>query len=132
MKPKKDLNYIAKVEQAIAKKYGEAAIQNPESYWNKEKEEKYLKQLQESSAEEEHILQYEEKIDAGGFFVPKKLINREVKRICPVCETYSFKAEDDIYMNKYECCFKCFVHYVENREERWLKGWRPENAQERK
>ena len=132
MKPKKDLNYIAKVEQAIAKKYGETAIQNPESYWNKEKEEKYLKQLQESSAEEEHILQYEEKIDAGGFFVPKKLINREVKRICPVCETYSFKAEDDIYMNKYECCFKCFVHYVENREERWLKGWRPENAQERK
>jgi len=132
MKPKKDLNYIAKVEQAIAKKYGETAIQNPESYWNKEKEEKYLKQLQESSAEEEHILQYEEKIDAGGFFVPKKLINREVKRICPVCETYSFKAEDDIYMNKYECCFKCFVHYVENREERWLKGWRPENAQEKK
>jgi|TARA_R110000824_G_scaffold181468_1_gene362272 phage FluMu gp28-like protein len=131
MKPKKDLNYIAKLEQAIAKKYGEGAIQNPEKYWDKEKEEKYLKQLQESSAEEEHILQYEEKIDVGGFFIPKKLINREVKRICPVCKTYSFKAEDDIYMNKYECCFKCFVHYVEHREERWLKGWRPQNAQEK-
>jgi phage FluMu gp28-like protein len=132
MKPKKDLNYIAKLEQAIAKKYGEDAIQNPERYWDKEKEEKYLKQLQESTAEEEHILQHEEKIDVGGFFIPKKLINREVKRICPVCETYSFKAEDDIYMNKYECCFKCFIHHVENREERWLKGWRPENAQEKK
>ena len=131
MKPKKDLNYIAKLEQAIAKKYGDDAIQNPEKYWDKEKEEKYLKQLQESSAEEEHILQYEEKIDVGGFFIPKKLINREVKRICPVCKTYSFKAEDDIYMNKYECCFKCFVHYVEHREERWLKGWRPQNAQEK-
>jgi phage FluMu gp28-like protein len=128
MKPKKDLNYIAKLEHAIAKKYGEDAIQNPEKYWDKEKEEKYLKQLEENSVEEEHILQYEEKIDVGGFFIPKKLINREVKRICPVCEVYSFKTEDDIYMNKYECCFKCFVLYVEHREERWLKGWRPDNV----
>ena len=37
MKPKKDLNYIAKVEQAIAKKYGEEAIQNPASFWDEKK-----------------------------------------------------------------------------------------------
>ena len=128
MKPKKDLNLIVKVEKAIAKKYGEEAVQNPEKYWNEKKEEEYLKQLQENYIEEEHRLQYEEKIDAGGFFIPKKLINREVKRICPICGVYSFKIEDDIYMNKYECCFRCFVQYIENREERWLKGWRPDNV----
>ena len=38
MKPKKDLNYIAKVEKAIAKKYGDLAIQNPAKFWNEEKE----------------------------------------------------------------------------------------------
>ena len=34
---KKDLNYIAKLEQAIAKKYGEETIQNPRSTWTKKK-----------------------------------------------------------------------------------------------
>ena len=29
-------------------------------------------------------------------------------------------------MNKYDCCFKCFVKYVEDREKRWSTGWRPE------
>ena len=42
MKPKKDLNYIAKVEKAIAKKYGNIAIQNPASFWDEEKEKKYI------------------------------------------------------------------------------------------
>ena len=48
MKPKKDLNYIAKLEQAIAKKYGEDSIINPKSLWTDEKEEQYLKDLKES------------------------------------------------------------------------------------
>ena len=57
--------------------------------------------------------------------VSKKLINRDSNRKCPVCEKYSFKVQDDIYMLKYECCEKCFIQYIEDREERWLKGWRP-------
>ena len=39
----KDLNYIARLEQAIAKKYGEETVQNPRSTWTQEKEQKYLK-----------------------------------------------------------------------------------------
>tara|TARA_Y100000034_G_C6712043_1_gene314596 strand:+ start:234 stop:617 length:384 start_codon:yes stop_codon:yes gene_type:complete len=127
MKPKKDLNYIAKVEQAIAKKYGEEAIQNPASFWDEKKEKEYLEQLKKQHIQQEEI-EYEEKVNAGGFFIPKKLINREVDRICPVCKVYSFKIEDDIYMNKYECCFECFIKYIDGREERWIKGWRPKNG----
>ena len=41
----KDLNYIANVEKAVAKKYGKEAICNPKSLWNEEKEERYLKDL---------------------------------------------------------------------------------------
>ena len=37
-------------------------------------------------------------------------------------------ASDDVYIVKYQCCFDCFVNYVDNREERWLSGWRPEKA----
>ena len=38
MKKKLNLNDIAKFEQAIAKKYGPEAIENPRKYWNDEKE----------------------------------------------------------------------------------------------
>ena len=41
----KDLNYIARVERAIAKKYGNEAIQNPRGNWDEEKEREYLKQI---------------------------------------------------------------------------------------
>ena len=29
-------------------------------------------------------------------------------------------------MNKYDCCFRCFLQYVDEREERWKSGWRPD------
>ena len=127
MKPNKDLNYIAKVEQAIAKKYGEEAIQNPASFWDEKKEKEYLEQLKKQHIQQEE-LEYEEKVTAGGFFIPKKLINKDTNRVCPVCGVYSFIKKDDVYMNKYECCYECFITYVEDREERWQKGWRPNNG----
>ena len=49
---KKDYDTIAAVEQAIAKKYGEEAIQNPRKCWNDEKEEKYQEQLRILSEKE--------------------------------------------------------------------------------
>ena len=42
---KKDLDYIAKLEKAIADKYGAETIQNPKSFWSPEKEEEYKKQI---------------------------------------------------------------------------------------
>ena len=38
MKKNKDPNFVAKVEQAIQKKYGKEAIQNPTANWEEEKE----------------------------------------------------------------------------------------------
>ena len=43
----KDLNYIATVEKAIAKKYGSETIQNPKGNWDDEKEKEYLQQIKE-------------------------------------------------------------------------------------
>ena len=42
---KPDLNTIAKIEQAISKKYGPQTITNPKSGWTKEKELDYLEQI---------------------------------------------------------------------------------------
>ena len=121
----KDPNYVVKIEKAIADKYGEETIQNPKSFWTDEKERQYVKQLKylyKRSSEKDDL-----QVEVNGVFIPEKLITKESKRSCPVCNTYSFKSNDDVYMAKFDCCEKCYIQWVEGREERWLKGWRPQN-----
>ena len=132
LKPKKDLNLIAKIEKAISEKYGEKAIQNPASFWNEEKEKEYLEQVKELESKKQEEYQYSEKVEKNGFFVSKKLINKEANRSCPVCDKYSFSLNDDLYLNKYDCCYECYVIYIEDREERWKKGWRPDNGRKQR
>jgi len=122
---KKDLDYVVRLEKAIKQKYGAEAIQNPKSNWDPEKEKEYLEQLKLIDQKQRLKEEETQKVEIDGFLVSKKLINRDSNRNCPVCEKYSFKVQDDMYMLKYECCEKCYIQYVENREERWLKGWRP-------
>jgi hypothetical protein len=122
---KKVKKNIAAVEQAIAKKYGAATVANPKSGWNEEKEKEYLEQLKEAETLENNRTSVREKTEVGGFLIIKKLLNKGVERICPTCEVYSFSLKDDLYMNKFDCCFNCYLQYVEDREERWVSGWRP-------
>ena len=122
----KDYNFIAKVEQAIEQKYGEEAIQNPKANWSEEKEKEYLEQIKKLHKKQQKIQEAKDKIEVNGFFISKKLLNKDSKRACPVCETYSFEMKDDLYMNKFECCYDCYIQWVEGREERWESGWRPE------
>ena len=126
MQSKKDQNYIANVEKAIAQKYGTDTIQNPKSNWTDEKEREYLSQLKKFSENERRQQDQEEKVETNGYFISKKLLNKETNRTCPVCDTYSFDLKDDVYMSKFECCRKCYIQWVEDREERWATGWRPQ------
>ena len=120
---KKDLNQIAKIEKAMSKKFGKESIVNPKAGWSDEKEKQYLEDLKVFYSEESKV--EEDKINEDGFFITRNLINKEINRVCPVCETYSFSGKDDLYMNKFECCEKCYIQWVEGREDRWKKGWRP-------
>ena len=122
----KDLNKIAQIEKAIAKKFGKDTIVNPKSSWTDKKEEEYLEQLKEFYKKEDKKEEQKEKVKKDGFFLPKNLITKENKRKCPVCGVFSFEIKDDLYMNKFECCRTCYITWVEGREERWLEGWRPE------
>jgi formate dehydrogenase maturation protein FdhE len=67
----------------------------------------------------------QEKVDVNGIKISKKLLNRESLKNCPVCGSFPKKSMDDVCLIKFECCNKCYIQYVEDREERWLKGWRP-------
>ena len=74
---------------------------------------------------EDRFQEKHEKIEVDGVFVNKKLLTREHNRKCPVCDSYSFSVQDDVYMIKFECCKSCYIRWVEDREERWETGWRP-------
>lgn len=117
---KRDLNDIAKLEQAISNKYGPETVQHPRSNWTKEKEVCYLQQIKERFKQDLKRREDGEKINKDGFFVSKKLLTRDEDRVCPACFEYSFNLKDDLYMNKYDCCYKCYVHFVERREDRWM------------
>lgn len=120
----KNLDKIAKIEKAIRAKYGEIAVKNPLSEWSKDKEEDYIKQLKDC-ARAENASPKAEKQYCDGFFVNKKLLNKESNRVCPVCGEYTFNLRDDVYLNKWHSCHKCYVKWIEGREERWKSGWKP-------
>tara|TARA_B100001094_G_C18111891_1_gene761673 strand:- start:572 stop:988 length:417 start_codon:yes stop_codon:yes gene_type:complete len=122
---KKDLDFIAKLEKAIQDKYGEDAIQNPKKYWNEEKEIEHDKHRKEFYKRKYFKKLKTTKENYKGFLVNKKLLTKDNERHCPVCGEYSFDGEDDFYMTRFSCCFKCYIQYVEHREERWSSGWRP-------
>ena len=124
----KDWDKLAKFEKAISKKYGKEAIQNPKANWSDEKEADYLQQIKTLAEKEAELYDKNEKVEVNGILVPKKLLNKESNRTCPVCGTYSFSVKDDVYMNKYKCCWTCYIEWVEDREERWQSGWRPNNG----
>ena len=129
MNKNNDPHYVARLEKAITKRWGKDAVQNPRKFWDDEKEESYKKQLKELHQKELSISYEGEKVEVDGFLMSKKLLTREVaSRTCPVCSSFSFSVKDDVYMNKFDCCFSCYVKWVENREERWLDGWRPNKS----
>ena len=124
----KDPNYIPKLEKAIAQKYGDEAINNPRRFWNEDKEREYIAQSQEERKKFAKLGETQSKVEQDGFLINEKLLTRDHKRDCPVCEKYSFHPRDDLYMNKFEVCFGCYVRWVEGREDRWTTGWRPQKG----
>lgn len=105
-------DYIASVEKAVAEKYGKKTVQDFRNDWTEDKEREYLNQLKE--ANQTRFKQRDTKSQA-----------QKKSRQCPVCKTYSFSSKDDLYMNRFRCCYMCFSDFIEHEEERWNEGWRP-------
>jgi hypothetical protein len=122
--------YIAKLEKAISQKYGNEAINNPRRFWNEEKEKEYIAQSQEEQHKFAKLAETRDKVEQDGFLINKKLLNKDTNRVCFVCDRYSFDVRNNLYMNKFECCWKCYIKWIEDREERWATGWRPNHENE--
>jgi len=121
----KDPNRIAAIEKAISQKYGNEAVQNPRANWDENKEKEYLAQMKELYNKIKSNDEAQDKIDINGIKVSKKLLNREQLRSCPLCGRFPRKSLDDVCLLKFDCCNKCYIQYVQGREQRWESGWRP-------
>tara|TARA_Y100000592_G_C5414138_1_gene289701 strand:+ start:98 stop:529 length:432 start_codon:yes stop_codon:yes gene_type:complete len=116
---------IAAIEKAIAEKYGKDTVQDFRSGWNPEKEKAYLQQLKEANSNKNKVTSKVENIT--GVEIRTNTIGKKKERICPVCKTYSFSGRDDLYMNRFKCCYECYIDFVAHEEERWKSGWRPDS-----
>lgn len=125
MNPKKSIEYLGKLEQAIKKQYGEQAIANPRDNWSPEKEADYQQQVKENAQKSFKNEENADKVEKDGFLISKKLVNKKSDKNCSCCDKYILKTEDELYILKFDCCRDCFIQYVEDREERWKNGWRP-------
>ncbi len=123
---KKDYDQIAAVEKAIAEKYGKDAAQDIRGEWGDEKEKEYLNQIKNISKNKRTQKKTTTEI-AENTFISEKVSRRKDERQCPVCKTYSFSMKDDLYMNRFSCCYECYIDFVRDREDRWKDGWRPDN-----
>lgn len=117
----RDPEYLDKVQKAISEKYGDETIQSLRANWTTAKEISYLKEIRRLSKQQIVEEDPEDKVEVDGVFIPKKLFIKETDRVCASCGEYSFNNQDDLYMTKFRCCWKCYVQYVEGREEKWLK-----------
>ena len=69
---KPDLNDIARLEKAIAKKYGDETIQTPQSQWDDQKEQNYLEQLKQLAQKDLEFFDNERKVKEDGFLLTLK------------------------------------------------------------
>ena len=117
MTKKIDQDDIVALEKAIAKKYGDEAIQNPKANWDDTKEKEYIEQLKKVAEKLNLSSESGDKVEFNGVFVSKKLLNREIAdRTCSLCERFSFDKKDDLYMTKFNSCFECYIKHIEGRE----------------
>ncbi len=108
---KKDLDYIATLEKAMAETYGKATVQDFRSNWESAKEKDYHCQLKSAKTKQANK--------------DNKRSVKNTERTCPVCKTYSFSIKDDLYMNRFKCCYNCYIDFAKSRPQEWSDGWRP-------
>jgi thioredoxin-related protein len=102
----------------VKEKYGKNAVRPIRDEWSSEEEEEYQAQKEE----------YEERIKN---IQNKKIIVYNGDDTCDYCGKLRiyFKIEDDVKIHKYGCCNTCYVNYIEDREDRWSEGWRPQKVE---
>jgi hypothetical protein len=113
---KRDLNYIQALEKAVKEKYGDLATQNPKQFWDEVKEKQFIEQQKEFISKTYSHQELREKVEVDGVLLPKKLINKNNNSVCSICNKYSFEKRDDLYLNKFKACYRCYLCKLEDKK----------------
>ena len=52
-----------------------------------------------------------------------------VPSFCPVCQRVMKGSKSNHSYYDFACCSDCYIEFVEDREDRWNAGWRPDAEQ---
>tara|TARA_R100000005_G_C4988485_1_gene196288 strand:+ start:173 stop:583 length:411 start_codon:yes stop_codon:yes gene_type:complete len=126
---KKENKYIADLERAIADKYGKLSVQDFRKEWDENKEKEYLSSAKSLRLKKEHFRSNVERMQIGDINIVKRRPLKSADRTCPVCKTYSFSSRDDLYMNRFSTCHRCYEDFICGLEDKWNDGWRPTDKQ---
>ena len=107
MKPKKNIEYVGKVEKAIKDKYGEETIVNPRSLWDDEKEKEYIEQAKENAEKYFEKEEDDDIVEKDGVFISKKLLTKSNAENCDTCKKYLLSSRDKVFIVKWDCCYQC-------------------------
>jgi len=111
----KNINFVQALEKAIKEKYGEEAIFNPKQFWNEDSEKEYLESVKKSQLEEYKNIKSQEMVEVDGIMMPRKILDKNTAKECSICKKYSFNKKDDVYLNKFKACYKCYVCNIEDK-----------------
>jgi len=111
----RDLNFVQALEKAVKEKYGEQATYNPKQFWNEEKEKQFIEDQKHFIDKKYKNEQNKEKVEVDGVLLPKKLINKNIDKECSLCKKYSFDKRDDLYLNKFKTCYRCYMCKLEDK-----------------
>jgi hypothetical protein len=110
-----NLNYIQALEKAIKEKYGEIATMNPKHFWDEDKEKQYIEETKKVLKKEYASQDSKERVEIEGIMVSKNVLNNKEDRTCKLCKKYSFDKRDDIYIKKFNACYKCYLCKLEDK-----------------
>jgi hypothetical protein len=113
--PKYEIKQIYNLESAIEEKYGKEALVDPSENWTTEKETVYLEQLKIVDKLYRETSEANEVLKTNGFLINKNLLGIINFKTCPSCGSQICKSNDDVYMTKFSCCFRCYVNNIEGK-----------------
>lgn len=69
----------------------------------------------------------------SGYWIENKLKQIEsadkIPLECPLCKIVMNGRDDTRSYLKFQCCEKCYIQFIEGREEKWSAGEKPSEAQ---
>ena len=114
----KKIEELEKLEKHIRINYGEIAIVNPKSLWNKEKEDKFREDFLRLEREKKEKQEIIEEVD--GIVVRKNKKNNKIEeKKCLRCNLIIKNSIDIVSYEKFECCYNCYIKYFEDREKKF-------------